>query len=98
MITTGLLTLMKVMCITSLMETETVRSDKLKIDYGDLNQYVKITYHDGGDVWSYGMHFKYVNIPDHMILQDNDGYEYDYYPTDLDKALMIRNRKTIIEY
>ena len=72
--------------------------DRLKIDSGDLNNVLIITYHDGSDVWSYGLHFKWKNQPDHLILQDNDGFEYDFYTTDLSKALAIRDQKTIHDY
>ena len=72
--------------------------DRLKIDSGDLNDVLTITYHDGSDVWSYGLHFKWKNQPDHLIMQDNDGFDYDFYTTDLRKALDIRNQKTIHDY
>ncbi len=72
--------------------------DRLKIDSGDLNSVVIITYHDGEDTWSYGLHFKYVDNPDHLIMQDNDGFEYDYYTTNLSSALSLRSHKTIKDY
>ena len=72
--------------------------DRLRIDSGDLNSVVMITYHDGGDTWSYGLHFKWVNQPDHLIMQDNDGFTYDYYTTNLDDALRIMESKTIYDY
>ena len=72
--------------------------DRLKIESGDLNNVLIITYHDGGDVWSYGLHFKWKNQPDHLILQDNDGFEYDYYTTDLEDALKILKTKTVYDY
>lgn len=72
--------------------------DRLKIDSGDLNDKIIITYHDGSDVWSYGLHFKYVNHPETLIMQDNDGFEYKYSTTDLSKALSLRSSKTIKDY
>ena len=72
--------------------------DRLKIESGDLNDVVVITYHDSGDEWSYGLHFKYKNQPDHLIMEDNDYFEYDYYSTNLDNALKIRDSKTIHDY
>lgn len=72
--------------------------DRVRIESGNLNNVLIITYHDGGDVWSYGLHFKFKNIPDHLILQDNDGFEYDFYPTNLSDAISIKNQKTIIDY
>lgn len=69
-----------------------------KIDYGNLNDYIKITWHDGRDKWSYGLHFKYKRQPDHLIVQDNDGFELDFYATSLSSALNIRDKKTIKNY
>lgn len=72
--------------------------DRLKIDSGDLNTAVIITYHDGSDKWSYLLHFKYVNNPEHLVLIDNDGFDYHFYATDLDNALKVRDKKTIKDY
>ena len=72
--------------------------DRLKIESGDLNNVLIITYHDGGDVWSYGLHFKWKNQPDHLILQDDDGFEYDFYTTNLNDALSIMQSKTVHDY
>lgn len=72
--------------------------DRLKIDSGDLNSGVVITYHDGADVWSYRVHFKYPNTSDQLIMEDNDLFEYDYYPTNLTEALQIRDTKTMRDY
>lgn len=72
--------------------------DKVKIESGDLNDKVIITYHDGDDVWSYGLHFKYKEQPATLIMQDNDGFEYKYTTTDLSKALSKRDSKSIHEY
>lgn len=72
--------------------------DRVKIDSGDLNTVLIITYHDGKDEWSNGLHFNWRNQPDHLILQDNDGFESDFVPTDLDKALEIRDSLSIVDY
>lgn len=72
--------------------------DRLKIDFGNLNDYVKITWHDGNDQWSYGLHFKYRRQPDHLIVQDNDGFDLDFYSTNLNAALKIREKKNIKDY
>ena len=72
--------------------------DRLKIQSGDLNDKIVITYHDGGDTWSYKLHFKYVNHPETLIMNDNNGFEYKYSTTDLDDALKIRSTKTIKDY
>ena len=72
--------------------------DRVKIASGDLNDVLIITYRDGGDTWSYGLHFKWKNQPDHLILQDISGFEYDFYPTDLDEALRIMGTMKITDY
>lgn len=71
---------------------------RLKIDSGNLNDYVKITWHNGNDVWSYGLHFKWKNQPDTLIVQDNHGYENKYSTTSLTQALNLRDKKTIKGY
>lgn len=71
---------------------------RIAIGSGTLNDVVIITYHDGNSSWSYGLHFKWKNQPDHLIVQDNDGFTYDYYCTDLNSALSIKNEKTIYDY
>ena len=72
--------------------------DRLKIESGNLNTVLIITYHDGGTEWSNGLHFKYKNQPNHLIMQDQDGFEYNYYSTDLEEALAIRSTKNIKDY
>lgn len=72
--------------------------DRLKIVSGTLNDKVIITYHDGGDEWSYSLHFKYVNHPETLIMVDNDGFSHEYSTTYLDDALRIRASKTITDY
>ena len=68
------------------------------IDSGDLNDVLIITYHDGDTSWSEGLHFKYKNQPSHLIMQDHNGFEYDYYPTNLKDALAVRDKKSITDY
>ena len=72
--------------------------DRLKIDSGTLNDKVIITYHDGGDEWSYSLHFKYVDHPETLIMVDQNGFDYKYSTTDLDDALSLRATKTIKDY
>lgn len=72
--------------------------DRLKIESGDLNSNITITYHDDGTEWSYEIHFKYVNHPETLIMVDNDGSEWKYTTTNLDDALIIRNTKNIKDY
>ena len=72
--------------------------DRVKIESGNLNNVIIITYHDGGDAWSYGLHFKYKNNPEHLVVQDNDGFEDDYSPTNLKDALAIKKTKEVRDY
>lgn len=72
--------------------------DKVKIDSGTLNDVLMVTYDFDGDIAQYGLHFKYKDNPEHLIVQDDDGFESDYSPTDLKEALSIRDGKSIKEY
>lgn len=71
---------------------------RTKITSGSLNDVVVITYHDGNTVWSEGLHFKWKNQPDHLIMQDHNGFEFDFYTTDLEEALKLKNKKNISDY
>ena len=72
--------------------------ERVKIDSGNLNEYIVVTYHDGSDVWQNGLHFKFANRPDHLVVQDNDGLDWDFYAEDIDNALEILSTKTIKDY
>lgn len=72
--------------------------DRLKIDSGTLNDAITVTYHDGGDTWSYKLHFKYINHPETLIMVDQNGFDWQYSTTDLDDALALRATKTIKDY
>ena len=72
--------------------------ERVRIDSGDLNNVLIITYHDGGDTWQYGLHFKWKNDPEILTVQDPYGYEDMYYTTDLDSALKTRDSKSIKDY
>lgn len=72
--------------------------ERVKMVSGNLNDVLIITYHDGSDTWSYGIHFKWKNQPDHLIVQDEDGFEWDFYTTDLDDALALLAKKSIYDY
>ncbi|MBR4578795.1 MAG: hypothetical protein IKO22_04175 [Oscillospiraceae bacterium] len=72
--------------------------ERVKIDSGDLNSVLKITYHDNGDTWQYGLHFNWKNMPDTLVVQDPSGYEDKFYTTDLDASLLLRNKKSIKDY
>lgn len=68
---------------------------KFEIDSGDLNSYVSFTYHFENQNYEMAAHFKWVRQPDHLVIYVSDKLQYDYYYTDLYKALAIRDRKTI---
>lgn len=70
----------------------------LHLQYLDFTDNKKFTYHDYDDIWSYGLHFKWRNQPDHLVLLDNGGFELDFYPTSLENALAARQSKTIHDY
>lgn len=72
--------------------------DRNKIESGNLNSVLMITYHDGEDMWSYGLHFEWKNQPDHLVVQDNDGFETDLYYTNLRDAVKIMDSKSVIDY
>ena len=69
--------------------------ERLKMDSGDLNSVLIVTYHDGNDSWQNGLHFKWKNQSDHLILEDSFGFETDFYSTNLNDALLIKNKKEI---
>ena len=69
---------------------------RYKIESGSFNDVVILSFEDDYDSWNEGLHFKYVNQPDHLIMQDSYGFEYDFYPTDLDAALKIKGTKSMM--
>lgn len=72
--------------------------ERLRIQEGDLNEGVKVTYHDYGDTWDNYLHFKWKRQPNHLILVDHNFFEWDYYAVDLNEALEIKARKRISDY
>ncbi len=70
------------------------------IKSGNLNTVLIVTYYDGDDSWESGFHFKYKNQPDQLMLQlspDTD-WEVEFYPTNLRKALELRDTKRITDF
>ena len=64
-----------------------------KIEEGSLDRRVIMSVTDKrGNKTLYGLHFKYVLNPEHLILQSIDGTEVDYIATDLSNALDLFNR------
>lgn len=72
--------------------------DRVAIAEGDLNDRITVTWHDGGEEWSWYLHFKYKNAPETLVLNDHNGFSVEFKTTDLDDALELRNSKTIYEY
>ena len=72
--------------------------DRVKISSGNLNSFVTIIYHADDMKWSYRLYFKYKNQPEILIVQDNDGFEYEFYATNLKSALELKNNKSIVNY
>ncbi len=72
--------------------------DRVKIVSGTLNDKIAITWHYGGDQWTWYLHFKYINSPVTLILIDNDGFSVEFTTTDLDDALALLETKTIKDY
>ena len=69
--------------------------DKVKLVCGDLNDRITATWHDGGDQWSWYLHFKYKNHPETLVVNDHIGFVIEFTTTDLGNALSVRNTKTI---
>lgn len=72
--------------------------DKVKIVSGDLNDKITVTWHDGGESWSWYLHFKYVNHPETLVVNDHNGFATEFTTTDLYDALELRDTKRIKEY
>ena len=72
--------------------------DRVKIVSGDLNNIMKITYHEEDTSWDYFLGFRMQNYPDLLTVIDNDGFDYQYGVTDLEKALKLKENKRIIDY
>lgn len=72
--------------------------DRVKIVSGDLNSYVLLRFHDGNSVYEEALSFKWKNKPDQLVYQDAFGDDWNYTPTDLDDALLLRNKKTIYDH
>ena len=71
---------------------------RVEIVEGTLNTYVLITYHEEDLTWDEAICFKWQGQPDILVWQDSDGFATEFYPTDIDKALEVRDTKTIIDY
>lgn len=71
---------------------------RLKMDFGTLNDALVFTWHSGGEEWSDKLHFKYKSQPETLILNDANGFDFEYETTNLKDALKIRDSKTVKDY
>lgn len=71
---------------------------RVKIESGNLNDGLKITFHDGGDSWSYNLYFKYKDQPSTLIVKDNDGFSDEYTKTNPGQAYEIKYKLNIVDY
>ena len=69
----------------------------MAIDHGDLNDILFCYLHDGDDTILLGFNFAWKRRPEHLIMQDEYGNDWDYYTTDLEDALALRDTKEICE-
>ena len=72
--------------------------EKVKIVSGDLNDKIIVTWHDGNEQWSWGMHFKYVNRPETLVVNDHNGFGTEFTTTNLKEAIALREKKIITNY
>lgn len=72
--------------------------DKLKIQSGNLNDRITIIWGESNRANPWYLHFKYVNQPVTLIVNDHFGSAIEFTTADLDKALSIRGTKQISEY
>lgn len=72
--------------------------DRVKIESGDLNDKMTVTWNIDGDKESWYLHFKYKEHPETLIVNDHTGTSIKFSTTDLDEAISIRDTKTIKEY
>ena len=69
--------------------------DKVKITSGTLNDRLTITWNLDGEKTNWYLHFKYVNSPVTLVVNDHLGLTTEFTVTDLDNALAMRNTKKI---
>ena len=60
---------------------------------GDLNSTLVIKFTYGKETWQEGLHFKWKRQPDHLIVEDHNHDEFDYYSTSLSDAQTIFKTK-----
>jgi len=70
---------------------------KSKITSGDLNTSLVVTMYDNGNSYQEVYHFNYVNNPSKLILVDTNQFVFEFIPTDLSKALSIKNSRKLVD-
>ena len=71
-------------CVYRFADDEDVDFECGKIKSGTLNDCLIVAYDDGSKC---GIHFKYKNRPDCLVIREQDGAETEYYSTDLKETL-----------
>lgn len=71
---------------------------KYAIESGDLNSTLTFSMHSDGTTYQWFAFFKWKNQPDHLVIVDDDNFDYDFYPTNLSDALRLRKQKNITLY
>ena len=66
---------------------------KAPIISGDLNDKIITSWTDGDDTWKAGLHFKWKRQPDILIVQHENGIEFEFYITNLKEAQEIMKKK-----
>lgn len=71
--------------------------EKSKIISGDLNTTLTNIQHEGAKTWNEKFYFKYKEMPYHLIYRDGKNFEWNFYTTNLEEALKIKDKKQIYE-
>lgn len=69
--------------------------EKIKIESGNLNDGLKLSYKSSDNAWVKYIHFKYTNQPHQLVIVDYMYSEYEYSTTSLEHALELLETKTI---
>ena len=64
---------------------------------GDLNSHIEVSYSTDDGSYIMGISFAYKNRPDHAIVEDSYHNTYDFYTTDLNSALALKNKYSFPE-
>jgi len=67
--------------------------DKIKIESGNLNDGLKLSYKDKNNAFIKSIHFKYKEVPHQLVIVDNDYHDYEYSTASLEDALSLMAKK-----